>query len=395
MVQVARREAPGALADLSVHLVGDHGLLLDSGRDRLYALNSGAAQIWSLLKAGKSPAEISRALTEAFGVSNRTASSWIADVLRQHEALRDGAACPPPSQSPTATVLHPSRRPAAAAVSESYELLGRTFHVHYAEPRLAREIRPLLRSLARVNDGMAGATGVNMTVASEKRCVIVVVDRQVVARATTLAEAAVTVRACLTELAVAASGGLCVVHAGALARDDAALLLPGEAGDGKSTLSAGLAARGFAMLSDDTTLLMDAPPLVRCLPTGLCLKRGACAVLGSLFPHLASLAEWRRPDGRQARYLMPGDVAWAAPDTALAVRWMVFPRYHPDHVTALQPLARHEALARLLRGVYFLSGSLDPQGLDSLIRWIDDVDCYELPLSSLDAAAELLDRLCR
>jgi hypothetical protein len=110
---------------------------------------------------------------------------------------------------------------------------------------------------------------------------------------------------------------------------------------------------------------------------------------------LPSLPEWRRPDDRQARYLMPGDdLHWARSDAAVAVRWIVFPRYHPDRGTALLPLPRHEALARLLRGVYFLSGSLDERNLEKLIAWIERIDCFELPLSSLDAATALLDDLC-
>ena len=211
----------------------------------------------------------------------------------------------------------------------------------------------------------------------------------------TIEGAAVAVRACLTQLATARSGGLCVVHAGALCRNGAALLLPGDAGHGKSTLSAGLAARGFDMLCDDTTLLAGEPPLVRSIPTGLCIKRGAYPVLEPHYPRLASLPEWRRPDGRQARYLMPGrDLPWARPDAAVDVRWIVFPRYHPDRGTALLPLPRHEALARLLRGVCFLSGSLDERNLEKLIAWIEPIDCFELPLSSLDAATALLDGLC-
>ena len=186
-----------------------------------------------------------------------------------------------------------------------------------------------------------------------------------------------------------------MVHASALCRNGAALLLPGEAGHGKSTLSAGLAARGFAMLCDDTTLLAGDTPRVRSLPTGLCIKRGAYPVLERDYPRLLALPEWRRPDGRHARYLMPGrDLPWAAPGAAVAVRWIVFPRYHPDHGTALLPLPKHEALGRLLPGVCFLSGALDKQNLDRLIAWIETIDCFELPLSSLDAATPLIDGLC-
>jgi hypothetical protein len=398
--------SPTAFADLSLHFIGEEGLLLDPVRQRLYALNACATFIWSLLKDGKSPTEVSRSLNEHFAVSDDAAVSYVADVLRQYESLRHDSK---PSDSETAvTMAGPRldvpagtdgrRRPpsrSGARVVETYSLLDSAFRVHYDSVRLAQEIHPLLQHRALTN-GAEVTNVTNVVVAAENGGVAIIADKEAIGSSRTLEDAAVAVRACLTQLAVARSGGLCVVHAGALCRNGDALLLPGDAGHGKSTLSAGLAARGFDMLCDDTTLLAGEPPLVRSVPAGLCIKRGAYAVLEPLYPRLPSLPEWRRPDGRQARYLMPGnDLHWAEPDAAVAVRWIVFPRYHPDQGTVLLPLPRHEALARLLRGVYFLSGSLDERNLEKLIAWIERIDCFELPLSSLDAATALLDGLCK
>ena len=383
-------------ADLSLHLVGEEGLLLDPAHQRLYALNAGAALIWSLLKDGKSPAEVSRSLNEQFAVPADAAASYVADVLRQYESLLHDDEKPsnPPPDVPARIDGRrwPSR--SGTRVVETYSLLDSAFRLHYDSARLAEEIHPLLQHRA-LPAGAEPMNFIDVAIAPEHGGVTVIADEEVIGSSRTIEAAAVAVRACLTQLAVARSGGLCVVHAGALCRNGDALLLPGDAGHGKSTLSAGLAARGFDMLCDDTTLLAGEPPLVRSIPTGLCIKRGAYAVLQPHYPRLPSLPEWRRPDDRQARYLMPGDdLHWARPDAAVAVRWIVFPRYHSDRGTALLPLPRHEALARLLRGVYFLSGSLDERNLEKLIAWIERIDCFELPLSSLDAATALLDDLC-
>jgi hypothetical protein len=384
-----------AFANLSLHHIGEEGLLLDPENRRLYALNASAAFIWSLLKDGKSPAEVSRALHEQFAVPADAAVSYVANVLRQYETLRqDGK----PSDPETAAMVaapqagRPSRM--GARMARTYRLLDSAFRVHYDSVRLFEQIDPLLQHRAVVS-GTELTKVTDVVVAQEDDGVTVIADEEMIGSSLTIEDAAVAVRACLTQLATARSGGLCVVHAGALCRNGAALLLPGDAGHGKSTLSAGLAARGFDMLCDDTTLLAGEPPLVRSIPTGLCIKRGAYAVLEPHYPRLASLPEWRRPDGRRARYLMPGrDLPWAGPDAAVGVSWIVFPRYHPDRGTTLLPLPRHEALARLLRGVCFLSGSLDERNLEKLIAWIEPIDCFELPLSSLDAATALLDGLC-
>jgi hypothetical protein len=383
-------------ANVSLHFVGEQGLLLDPGRRKLYALNTCATLIWCLLKEGKSLAEAGRLLVEQFAVPVDIAQSYLADVLAQYDALS--------TASETLVETHTPLRPGVAyrgnarrdaGVAATYSLLDRVFHVHYDSMRLFEAVHPLLRHRTPTNGMSHGNVG-DIAVVTVDDGVIVVAGDQAIGSARMPEEAAAAVRACLTQLAVSSSGGLCAIHAGALCRDGRALLLPGEAGSGKSTLSAGLAARGFDMLSDDTVVLSGDPPLARSMPMGLCLKQGACAVLEADYPQLPSLPQWRRPDGKLVRYLMPNDdLSWAAPDTALAVRWLVFPRYHPDSNTALLPLPRHEALARLLRGVHFLSGPLDAANLDRLIAWMERIDCFELPLSSLDEAGALIEGLCR
>ena len=393
----------GRFADVSLHCVDGQNLLLDPRGKRLYVLNVSAASIWRALKDGMPPAEVGRALTEELALSGDAAASYVADVLRQYEEL----ACEPETVDPETAASVEGPRPAAlsgtgvrrprsveASAVETYALLDSVFRVRFDDAGLFAAIHPLLRPAKRAHD--AKAKVVDVAVLADGDGVAVIADADLVGASEAREEAAVMVRACLMRLAVMSSGGFCAVHAGALGRNGQALLLPGNAGYGKSTLSAALAAKGFDMLCDDTALIGGEPPMVRSIPMGLCLKRGSCSVLQPFYPQLPSLAEWRRPDGKRARYLMPGeDVRWAGADAAVAARWLAFPRYHPDHATALLPLAKHEALARLLPGIYLLSGSLDAENLESLIAWIEQLECFDLPLSSLDTATALLDELCR
>jgi hypothetical protein len=48
-----------------------------------------------------------------------------------------------------------------------------------------------------------------------------------------------------------------------------------------------------------------------------------------------------------------------------------------------------------MRGVYFLSGSLDERSLEHLIAWIEGIECFELPIASLDAGISILRELCQ
>jgi len=379
---------------LSVHLLGDEGLLLDSPHQRLYALNASATFIWRGLSGGRTPAEIGWQFGEHFAVPRDLAASYVSDVLGQYEQLQSSGIAANETQ-----VAGDARRLAIEAGrhgrTETCVLLGNIFRLNYRSAGLADRIHPLLyfgRPASALTDGAI----VDVDVLPAESGIVVVAAGEVIGACDSLEVAAVAVRACLIQLAVRASDGLCAVHAGAVRCNGAALLLPGDAGRGKSTLSAGLAARGFEMLCDDTTLLAGAPLRAHCLPVGLCVKRGAYPVLAADYPRLAVLPEWRRPDGQPARYLVPNeDLPWAGPHESTAVRWIVFPQYDPKACTRLRPLRRHEALARLIRGVYFLSGALDPRNLDTLVDWIEGIECFDLPLTSLDVAAALLGDLCR
>ncbi len=381
------------LADLSVHRIGEEGLLLDPVRQRLYALNASATLIWSELVSGCSPERAGRSLSVRYALPSGAADAYVAEILRQYKTL-SGSEAARAESPPIPAEMQRHDGPITGEVARCYGLLDSVFRLHFGTTHLFERIQPLLGPFA-MADGVDGAPVVDVGIRPAQEGIIVVADRQVVGGAPQLEAAAVAVRACLIQLAVARSGGFCVLHAGALRRNGAALLLPGEAGHGKSTLSAGLAAQGFEMLSDDTTLLSGEKLRVRSLPVGLCIKRGAYTVLARRLAGLGSLSEWRRPDGQWARYLRPGrEIAWAAAEARAAVRWIVFPHYRPDGGTQLRPIAKHEALARLLRGVCFLSGALDAANLEKFVDWIAPIQCFELPLASLDEATAVIDGLC-
>lgn len=372
---------------LSLHFVDGQGFLLDPASERLYALNTSATLVWSLVTEGRSEGEICQILISEYGVPADDAARFLSDLLGAWDTAQTSNVRGSAAQRFAPNFGRPR---VAVAETRHYRLHDTTFRVAFASAALCAAVHPLLEGLA--TD--AGAPALDVAIEPAGDAVSIVTDGREIGFAPSIEAAAVAARASLTQLAVEKSGGLCAVHGGALGASGRALLLPGNAGHGKSTLSAGLAAAGFAMLSDDTTLLAGQPLRVAPLPTGLCIKRGAYGILDRLFPRLAELTEWSRPDGLLAKYLMPGlDLPWAT--EPLPAQWLVFPHYDPGHVTSLVPLARPQALERLLPGVYFLSGTMDAANLDALIAWIGGIDCYELPLSSLDEAVALLRGLCR
>ena len=74
--------------------------------------------------------------------------------------------------------------------------------------------------------------------------------------------------------------------------------------------------------------------------------------------------------------------------------WLVFPRYEAGTGTRLGELTRAEALRRLLK-TCTLATPLTRQQVETFIVWLRSVECLELPMSSLDAATDLLRDLWR
>jgi len=183
------------------------------------------------------------------------------------------------------------------------------------------------------------------------------------------------------------------VHAGVVFNGEHCILLPGASGRGKTTLTAALSRVGFHYFSDEFALLEETTLHVRPVPLSLTIKRGAVGPLTAYYPELEGLPTHLREDGRTVRYLSPAERP-RDPERSHAVRWIIFPHYDADAVTSLRPLSRPEALRRLLRECLVLPDLLDRAGVESLVRWIRTVDCFELPMSSLPDAVGLVKRHC-
>lgn len=184
--------------------------------------------------------------------------------------------------------------------------------------------------------------------------------------------------------------GYLLLHAAVLARNGQAILFPGGSGSGKSTLAAGLAAAGFQIGSDEVAaidpLSLDVLPFVR----GICVKEGSRLPLASAYPSVLTAAPHHRFGGEEVWYLCPPTESWLPAPTP--VRSIVVPRYEQDAETRLEPLARSAALQVLLQQSFSVPkhGSF---GIGTLTDLLQDVECYRLTFSSLDAATRLISGL--
>jgi HprK-related kinase A len=183
-----------------------------------------------------------------------------------------------------------------------------------------------------------------------------------------------------------------LLHAGVVERDGLAIVLPALPGSGKSTLVAGLACRGWRLLSDEfgAVRLEDS----RCVPVlrpvalknesiGVVRRAAPQAVLGPTYPRTRK-----------------GDVAHLAPDAASVARRhaaatpvaVIFPKFQLGVATSLEPLPGARAFAKLAANS-FNYPVLGPQGFRAMRGLLARAETWRLRFGSLDAGIAAVDAL--
>lgn len=177
-----------------------------------------------------------------------------------------------------------------------------------------------------------------------------------------------------------------VIHAAAVVRDHEALLLPAPMESGKTTLVAGLVARGWGYLTDEAAAIAVDSGLVRCYGKPLSFDPGTQRLFPALCP-----ATSPGPSLRTGQWQVPASAirsdAAAAPAPVGAV---IFPRYVPAAPTELRPVSRGEALARLADCAFTWS----PPYARRWRRLADSLRasrCVELTVGDLDTACTTVD----
>jgi hypothetical protein len=178
---------------------------------------------------------------------------------------------------------------------------------------------------------------------------------------------------------------LAMFHAGVVADDHHAIVLPGASGNGKSTLTAALVHTGFRYLSDDVAPLDGRTLHVMPVPFAVSLKQGSWQVVAPWFPDLERVPTLS--DGRRERRYLDmstrGNAGAGAP-----VRALVFPEHRSSGPTRMERIRPGEALGSLLQAGGWLS--LDREDLSGTLGWLMTTPAYTLTFSSADEACALV-----
>jgi hypothetical protein len=184
-------------------------------------------------------------------------------------------------------------------------------------------------------------------------------------------------------------------HAGGVAHDGNAILLPADPESGKSTLTAGLVRAGLQYLSDETVAFRPGENMIEPYPKPLSLDTGSW----HLFPELEPFADLPDDDYKQDQWHVPPDaIRTGAAAGPCPARLLVFPKYVDGARTELSPIGRAEGLVELARNTFSFN-ERSRFALEELSRVVRELDCYRLTVGNLDDAVarvnDLVDALPR
>ena len=180
------------------------------------------------------------------------------------------------------------------------------------------------------------------------------------------------------------------IHGAFVARNGHGLLLCGEAGSGKSTLSFACARAGWTFLSDDTSYMLRRgnEAMVLGKPLQISLRENAL----QLFPELKGREPVVTANGKTAVELSTGEMPNLAVNFQHPADTIVFLRRDGSQPAQLSPVERATTFARLAREIPMLGGDVHREQVASLEKLLAK-STFELRYGALDSAVDALGRL--
>lgn len=187
--------------------------------------------------------------------------------------------------------------------------------------------------------------------------------------------------------------GHLVMHAAVVARNGAAIMMPGFPGAGKSTLCASLVMlEGWRLLSDELALLDPADGQVHAHPRPISLKNASIAVVRGFAGARLGPVYLGTRKGDITHAACPAESIERAAEPA-QVRWVLFPRFEAGAAPHIEEISRTEAFV-LISEQSFNNERMGEAGFQALCGLLSAARCFELVYGSTADALALVRQAC-
>ncbi len=183
-----------------------------------------------------------------------------------------------------------------------------------------------------------------------------------------------------------------MLHAAVLEKNGQAVILPGDPGAGKSTLTALLALSGWRLLSDEITLIDRDDGMVVPLARPVSLKNASIDVVRAFSPHAVIGEAARETHKGTVAHLKPPRDSVARMAEKATPRHIVFPRWRAGAPASSGPHSKADAFIHVASHAfnYSLLGEL---GFNLTAKLLDRCDCRNFEYSRLPDALAFFEGL--
>lgn len=186
---------------------------------------------------------------------------------------------------------------------------------------------------------------------------------------------------------------LATFHASTVCNDHEAIMIIGDSGNGKSTLSAVLMAHGFDLLADDFTPMLAEDQHLYRFPAAISIKEGAFPMIESLFQGFDSY-ELQQSTSKQSKVkYLPPSTAFQGSQKHFACHKVVMVKYDSQAKSELRDCPSETFLQTFIPESWI---SPQPKHAKQFLNWLKDLKLYELTYSDNEFAVakfkELFDQ---
>ncbi|MCL2329939.1 MAG: hypothetical protein FWC56_01390 [Phycisphaerae bacterium] len=180
------------------------------------------------------------------------------------------------------------------------------------------------------------------------------------------------------------------IHAATVSRNGTGMIIAGEPGQGKSTLTAGLLAHGWSYLSDEFALIHRGSHQLNAYPKALCIKAGSFEPVLRLGLPLDMKNVLHKGSKGPVSLIDPLAIRPDIVSGVCPVGMIVFPHYEAGATPTIDPMSRAQAMFELVRLSFNFTKFRD-RGLGLLSEIVHRSNCVRLQTGDLATTCELLE----